>query len=523
MATSAKLKATPAPAKAAAPARLPTWATISTMKEKPEIVMDFIAHHLLLGASQIIIYFDDPEDPAVEMVAPIPQVRAIRCDAAFVASRGRHPTGLPARQKVHARRAYAETTADWIIHIDADEFIAADRPIAEVLAGVDGTVLRLAPFEALATPRGGQGDRPEHFYRGSLPGGPRGKRLAEAAYGPFQDCLAHGMLSHLAGKFFVRTGVPGMALAVHGPFLDQARAAHVDTADLRILHFHGGVYETWRRHLDRRLSDDAGGTYSGRLANQGGQANNHSLLSTLQELHRTEGEAGLQRFFRAACTFGPEKRVLKQAGALTKANLWHQSKRAAVFGTDPGLLRNAGFDAQTAQFEADADWQGFTLRLAPDGNPLECRIARGEAVLAETSGLLQDLVRGRKVLFRDLAAGVGFFVLPVARSAAPASRIIAVEADEHRRRRLQRNIRMNALNRIETPAKPPAETKAAGYDLTVLHCRAEQLGTASPDLLILSQLPEAPEVLLADLAARGYVLLGRPDHLAILKREKTKG
>lgn len=417
------------------------------MKERPEVVQEFVAYHLLLGASQVIIYFDDPDDPAVETVSHLPQVRVIRCDAEFVARRGKLPPGLPARQKAHARQAYAETTADWIIHIDADEFLSADRPISQILAETSGNVLRAPPFEAMETPRSAQGDRPEHFFRGALPANPRSKRIAEAAYGPFQDCLGGGMLSHQAGKFFVRSGIPGMSLAVHGPFLDGRRAAAEETQGLRLLHMHGGDYAHWRGHLERRLSDHEGGTYSGRLASHGSQSNNTTLLATLLDLHTHEGEAGLRRFFHAACTWGPEKRILQRANALWRGNMWRAAKRATVFGGDHRLSA-CGHDPQTGAFEADVIWHGLRLRVTPDDNYTECLIARGFPVEEAEVSHFENLARGRKVVFYDIGANAGIFSLAVAKVAAPGSRIIAFEPNPEMCRRFSRNVQMNALKGI---------------------------------------------------------------------------
>lgn len=481
----------------------PSWATVSTMKESPEIVMDFIAHHLLLGACEIIIFFDDPDDPAIERVEHLPQVRAIRCDADFVAARGKHPPGLPARQKIHAAHAYAMTRADWIIHIDADEFIAADRPVGAVLAGAEADVVRLAPFEALATPDGGKGDAPEHYYRGALPRGRKGSRLAREAYAPFEHCLAQGMLSHQAGKFFVRTGIAGMALAVHGPFLNHDRAPHQETAAMRLLHFHGGVYDTWRRHLDRRLSDDAGGTYSGRLAAKGGQTTNLTLLATLQDLHRSEGEAGLERFFRVACTYGPEKRALAAASALTQANLWREAKRAAVFGGE-ARLRDAGFNPQTAAFEATLDWHGATLRLAPDTDYAQCLIARGENLRDEAMAALRALVAGKTLAMADLAPGAGLVALVCASAAAEGSCVATLAETEEAALPILRHATVNPGLCLQP--MPCAVSTLAVLDALPGAYRVVQASAFAPEDIAGSLLAARPDLVILDAGRRAHAL-----------------
>lgn len=107
MATAAKRK----PAAQPAP-KGPTWATVTTLREPPRRVMEFVAQHLYLGASEIWLYFDDPEDPAIPLVSKIPQVRAIPCTEAHRAAVAPRTTTHEARQKANANHAYTRSQAD---------------------------------------------------------------------------------------------------------------------------------------------------------------------------------------------------------------------------------------------------------------------------------------------------------------------------------------------------------------------------------------------------------------------------
>jgi FkbM family methyltransferase len=451
MATPRKTKAEATAATAPVPAA--TWATVTTLKESPEVVMNFVAQHLYLGASEIFLYFDDPADPAFNLVATIPQVRATRCDDAHWAAIGQRSDRHQARQKANAQAAYGRATSDWIIHLDADEMISASRPVADILAEATETVLRLPPFEAMDYDKAGRNGRPSHFFRGPLPETSQGQRLAAVAYGPFEATLFNGMLSHAAGKFFVCTGRPGMTLSIHAPYEDGKRRLHADAPGMKLLHFHGGDYAHWRGRVDYRLSK---GAYMGLY--QSNRDDQHATLhATLSRLKEKEGEAGLKRFYRAVCTFGPEKRVLKRVGALHRENLWLDAKRAAVFGMSDRLT-NIG--RAQAGFEADVDWNGIAMRVVPDSNYAACLIARGEPVEADELAEVRRMVEGRKVLFYDVGANAGIYALTVAAAAKSTSKILAYEPNPEMQRRLLRNLKLN--KRRNVTLRPVALGEAPG-------------------------------------------------------------
>lgn len=418
-----------------------TWATVTTLKERPEVVQNFVAHHLYLGASEIILYFDDPDDAAIELVKDLPRVKAIPCDTTHWAGLGQRSARHQARQKANAQHAYGQTEAEWIIHIDADELISGDENIGEVLARSEHSILRLPPYETLFYDKAGRAGRRDHYFRGVLPNTAQGKRIAAAAYGPFESTLFSGMLSHSAGKYFVRTGQPGLSLSIHAPYEDNKRRAHPDAPGLKLLHFHGGDYAHWRERVDYRLSR---GAYMGMYqANR--DAPEETLHARLSQLRKEEGEAGLKRFYRAVCTFGKEKGILRRVGALHRENLWLDAKRAEVFGTPHRL---STLSQGVAGLEADVLWHDITMRVVPDNNFTECMIARGEEVEAEELAEIRKLVTGKKVKFYDIGANAGIYSLTVAKHAAKSSQIYAYEPNPEMQRRLSRNIALNGFKNI---------------------------------------------------------------------------
>lgn len=470
MATATQSKAAAMPAAGPSPEAGPSWAIVTTLKEPAETVRRFVAQHVWLGASEIWLYFDDPDDPMIDEVARVPQVRAVRCTEDHKARHSNAAGTHEGRQKANANAAYGQTRADWIIHLDADEMVHADGPVSALLSDAAGDVLRLAPFEAMHYDKAAVNGRPSHYFRGALPDTPQGKAAAERAYGRFAGTLAGGLLSHTAGKFFVRTGVPEMQLSIHGPFRAGKRAQATDVEGARLLHFHGADYDAWRAHLERRLT---GGAYIAKFQkDKTGGSNLHETLLTLQ---RRRGEAGLHKFWSTVCCFGPDKRILKRFGALHRCNLWLEAKVAAVFG-GPSVLSNPGQHPETAAFEADALWRGLKLRLVPDNNFTECLIARGQPVEEEELATFEALVRGRKVLFYDVGGNAGIFSLVVAKAAKPTSRIIAFEPNPEMQRRFARNV---ALNRISNITLRPVALGDTTGDAFLSIVKAGNLGQAS--------------------------------------------
>ncbi|WP_225028785.1 glycosyltransferase family 2 protein [Xinfangfangia pollutisoli] len=539
-----------APAALTLPAAAPSWATVTTLREPPERVQAFVAQHVFLGASEIWLYFDDPEDPAIALVEPIPQVRVVRCTEAHKAVHSGKAGTHESRQKANAMQAYGLTRADWIIHLDADEMVQADLPMSTLLAGVSGDVLRLAPFEALHYRKAAENGRPDHYFHGALPRLRKGRVAAKALYGRFYKAIPQGMLSHTAGKHFVRTGLSGIEMRIHAPMQDGQRAQAEDTGAARLLHFHGGDWDHWRAHLERRLSS---GAYIAKFQRGSGEEDN--LFFALQALKDGEGEAGLRAFWEKVCTYGPDKRILRKHDALLRCNLWLADKIAAVFG-GPNRLGALAIDPETGAFEADVTWDGLTLRVAPDLSYGECRIARGEPFQTADLQALRSLVKGRRVLMHDIGAGPGLQALQIAATAAAGTRIIAFEPDPAAGRRLQRNLARNGLRPIELraylPGLPAADADAdapphplademaspqgfglslmrigkTGQEAAILASVLDPLRKAGhwPDLLLLDRSAERDGDLIARLTEAGYAGHIRTDETLFLKRNtKTKG
>lgn len=242
------------------------WGICATVRAPAAPLHAFVAHHLDLGASRIWLHFDDPADPALPSVAAVPRVQAIACDEGYWQRLcGRRPEAHQNRQSRNIQSVCARARLPWVAHLDHDEFLVADRPVARILAELppERVLLRIAPFEALHDPGLPDDIQTARHFRGALRG-PGHTADRAALYGAHAGMLTDGMLGHSAGKCFFRTGIPGLRPQIHGAFVGQDRLPGGPfAADLALLHFHAADPDDWLSHLDFRL---ARGAYRGRPA-----------------------------------------------------------------------------------------------------------------------------------------------------------------------------------------------------------------------------------------------------------------
>lgn len=241
----------------------PSWAVVATVDEPPAVVEAYVAWHLQIGAAEVFLYFDRPDDPAADLFDHLDRVHVRRCDAAHWARLGRsRPHRHQVRQARNATDAYANTTAAWLLHSDADEFLWSAAAVADVLArapiGADCVVAPVAERVHFA------GDDPSHIFAGSfrLPfTGASG--TARKAFGAQYDLTYRGMTGHAQGKAFSKTG-GDLRLSIHRPkpAKDRALSVHRPGPDeLVLLHFEGLTRAQWifkLRRMAKALDTDDG-------------------------------------------------------------------------------------------------------------------------------------------------------------------------------------------------------------------------------------------------------------------------
>lgn len=236
------------------------WGIVTTAKAPADHVLAFVAHHLGLGAAHVWVHLDDADDPVAAALDGIAGVTAVRCDAAYwQAVQGRRPQRHQYRQALNAQRVYAQTGLDWLLHIDVDEFLLADRPVAELLgaAAPGRPIVRVEPWDALHDP-----GAPDDIYRGRYFRRPLRRAedpgLLDDLHGPHARLLPRGLLGHSAGKCFFRTGIAGLEPSIHSARLGGKRldAGPIEPG-LALLHFHAEEPERWLARLPFRVEQGA--------------------------------------------------------------------------------------------------------------------------------------------------------------------------------------------------------------------------------------------------------------------------
>lgn len=289
------------------------WGLSATILAPPADILRFAAHHLSAGAHRLYLYLDAPSPEAMPHLQAHPKIRVTVCDADhWTRLNGRRPPKHQRRQTLNATHAYGRATdVDWLIHMDVDEFLVSDRPIADFLATLpaDTPTLRVRPMEQLS----GDGTA----FKAFIPSNADRERTVRALYPTYGPYVKGGFLSHLAGKVFVRTGKPGITVKIHNAFADEAELKGADNLPgLDLAHCHAKTWEDW--HAAFRYRHDSG-SYRAELGpnkprDKGGMSM-HELFALIEA---EEGEAGLRAFFDEISADTPGLRAKLDANGLLR-------------------------------------------------------------------------------------------------------------------------------------------------------------------------------------------------------------
>lgn len=294
-----------------------TWGVVTTLKAPYEQILAFVAWHLGLGAAEMRLFFDNPDDPSLPKLAAlnIPQLHLTPCTAAWWEKRGGRPDGHQSRQTKNARAAMRQTTLPWLAHIDIDEFILPKRAIGAALDEVPPTQLqyRMEPFEALHDPTLPDDiQTARHFRAGLRHASPE---LRELALGEWAGVIPEGMLSHRVGKVFFRADVAGVAPRIHGAFFEGQRITGLGFSDdIQLLHFHAQNHAQWEAARPRRARVGA-----------------YKFQPDLQDLLADGSPEEIHAFYLRTQTLAPKARgPLLKAGRLIETDLRLREKVAAL-------------------------------------------------------------------------------------------------------------------------------------------------------------------------------------------------
>lgn len=304
------------------------WGIVSTIKAPGAQILNFAAYHLEAGAHRLFIYLDAPCPEVRHLLKAHPKIRVVDCDDPSWQQRrkGGKPAKHQQRQTLNATRAYRRQSDDleWLTHIDVDEFLWADRSIAQILAELPQTTLnaRARPIEALA----GAGSA----FKGFISGSER-KNIVGRVYPQYGEYLKGGFLSHVQGKIFVRTGLPDLSFRIHNIYQGKdENPGGQELPEVDLCHFHAHNWDQWLSQYRYRLKQ---GSYRAELepawSRETGGITKHELLS---EIEASEGTSGLRAFFDEVCKDSPKlRRKLEAEGLLRLRDLRIEEARQKHF------------------------------------------------------------------------------------------------------------------------------------------------------------------------------------------------
>lgn len=280
------------------------WGTVTTVKAPVTTILNFAAWHLELGAHRLYIYLDEHAPRTLEILKAHPKIRALHTDAAYWAKRKGRPDKHQARQGINARHANnRRAEVDWLAHIDVDEFLLPDRPVADQLADLpdDALCARVRPVEALA-PGAGTAEAETAFKAFHLDQQAR-QQASEACFPTWGRHLSGGFLSHVAGKLFFRAGTSGLQIRIHNVILDGIQnPGQRELTGIELGHFHADSWDhfiaAYRFRLDR-------GSYRAELKPQVRRGDAVNLHDLFRRIEAAGGEPALRAFFNEVCTASP--------------------------------------------------------------------------------------------------------------------------------------------------------------------------------------------------------------------------
>jgi len=231
-----------------------TWGIVATVAEPAPLVLAFVAHHLTLGADEIHLYLDDPDDPVGNKLEGIPNVHITRCDSTYWRGTISHrPKRHNSRQSRNADHAQAACQVAFLLSCDADEFLRPGSDVQWQLAEVpkDRTWTKVFNLErALITdaPRETIFDGASKvYYQGATTTPLRCSELAPM-----------GFTGHAAGKPFVRIRARlniGIHVPRRGHIKDRKVPPHHPADLIELVHFDGLTPLHWAAKFLRQAAN----------------------------------------------------------------------------------------------------------------------------------------------------------------------------------------------------------------------------------------------------------------------------
>jgi hypothetical protein len=266
----------------------------------------------------------------------------------------------PRRQHAACKHARSLTRADWLCHIDIDEFLIPDIPFEDFLGSLPGEIVsvHINNAERVFNTSKTYGNILSGVYR--IPIRKLQTTCIDMVYGCIGEYLGLGLSGHTKGKAFTRVSSANTWIAVHETRALNASdlsSVTVQYPGVGMVHFDVMTLNHWTAKMLSRLERDPGA----RIAIQEGK----SYLKGMKKGRRkiigdiilADGDhQKIAQIYDAITTLKPEQsKTLDDAGLLFKTNLDFTAALPKYFPKNSEGLTISGFDRQFQELmERDA-------------------------------------------------------------------------------------------------------------------------------------------------------------------------
>lgn len=333
-----------------------SWSVVATVSEPAALVLAFVAHALSCGAQAVHLYLDRPDPGLAAALATRPEVSVTVCDAAYWRDvPGGRPWPTAMRQRINLQAALDAARTDWILHVDADEFLWGPPDIGQRLAALPGDVDHAIVFAAERVHSGAVDSR--SIFAGRFRRqihDPALQPVIDRIDGPSALFLRRGMAGYAGGKSFFRTG-RGLRAGIHVP--DNADPARMHAlTDFDILHFDGLTPLAWAQKKMRKIAQQP----EWRSFPEVHKATRNQLAA----VHAAAGDpTRLRQIYATIKVLDPAREAaLQAAGLLFDADLQAEARVSAAFPGGAHDFSAAAFETGFPRYRGRRDLQ--TLKHA---------------------------------------------------------------------------------------------------------------------------------------------------------------
>ncbi len=239
---------------------------ITTLRQSVHHTLEFVHYHLNIGTDCIVLFFDDPQDLAIDIVSRYDRVVVVKCDQNHWYSTLGHTPRTNAQKILTNMRKGTEILRckkiEWGICIDADELLwhNTERTIQAQLASVarDVGVIKAFPMESVLTEKMPNRSFKSIWFKRLPISSNRSKKIVKeaalnAVLGNKRKFTRGGFFGHIEGKSFYRLRHSLAEYNHHKPIPASPKTRVLNSGSIFILHFDCPEFNEWKMRWHRRI------------------------------------------------------------------------------------------------------------------------------------------------------------------------------------------------------------------------------------------------------------------------------